>query len=133
MTCLARLGEDRYTVLRVPLFRRKKAPAVSDEHAVITHLPLSGDEFGTAEEREAVRRLEERIETAAAKLGGEHDGNEFGGGEVVLYTYGPDADQLFDAIRECLHGFDVRPGAYATKRYGRADDPDARDERVALG
>jgi hypothetical protein len=117
----------------VSLFRRKKAPDVADEHAVITHLPLSGDEFGTADEREAVGRLEERIEAAVAKLGGEHDGNEFGGGEAVLYTYGPDADQLFEAIRECLSGFDVRPGAYAIKRYGRAADPGAREERIALG
>jgi hypothetical protein len=54
------------------------------------------------------------------------------GGEAMLYTYGPDADQLFDAIRECLRGFEVRPGAYAITRYGRADDPDARDGRVAL-
>jgi hypothetical protein len=116
----------------VPLFRRKKAPVVADDHAVLTHLPLSDDEFGTADEREAVRQLEERIEVAVAKLGGEHDGNEFGGGEAILYTYGPDADQLFDAIRECLHGLEVRPGAYAIKRYGRADDPDAREDRVAL-
>ncbi|WP_406159019.1 hypothetical protein [Streptomyces canus] len=26
---------------------------------------------------------------------GEVDGNEFGGGEVVLYAYGPDAQALF--------------------------------------
>jgi len=127
-----RLGGDGYTVLRVPLFRRKNAPVVADDHAVLTHLPLSDDKFGTADEREAVRQLEEQIEAAVAKLGGEHDGNEFGGGEAMLYTYGPDADGLFDAIRECLHGFEVRPGAYAIKRYGRADDPDARAERVAL-
>jgi hypothetical protein len=124
---------DGDTVLRVPLFRRKTAPVTADDHAVLTHLPLSDDQFGTADEREAVRELEECIQEAAAKLGGEHDGNEFGGGEAMLYTYGPDADRLFDAIRECLRGFGVRPGAYAVKRYGRADDPDAREERVALG
>jgi len=116
----------------MPLFRRKKATANADDHAVLTHLPLSDDEFGTAEEREAVRDLEQRIKKAVAELGGEHDGNEFGGGEVMLYTYGPDADQIFDAIRKCLTGFDALPGAYAIKRYGRADDPGAREERVAL-
>src|SRR5215210_6893542 len=116
----------------MPLFRRKKATVGADDHAVLTHLPLSDDEFGTAEEREAVRHLEKRIERAVAKLGGEHDGNEFGGGEVMLYTYGPDADQLLDAIRKCLTGYDALPGAYAVKRYGRADDPGAREERVTL-
>jgi len=120
----------------VGLFRRKKAsaadPVASDEHAVITHLPLSGDDFGTEAERAAVHELETRIEAAVAALGGEHDGDEFGGGEAALYTYGPDADRLLEAIRGCLDGFDVRPGAYARKRYGRADDPEAREERVPL-
>ncbi len=97
---------------------------------VITHLPLSDDEFGTEEERESVYELEDRLEGAAAAVGGDHDGHEFGGGEAVLYTYGPDADRLLDAVRESLHGFSVRPGAFALKRYGRADDPDAREERV---
>lgn len=114
-------------------FRRKQTQAPPDvEHAVITHLPLSGADFGSGEEREAVYELEARIETAVAAVGGEHDGNEFGAGEAILYTYGPDADAVFDAIRECLGGFPVRPGAYAIKRYGAADDPAARQERVSL-
>ena len=117
----------------MPLFGRKKKPvAPSDEHAVITHLPLSDDDHGIAEEREAVFALEDRLLEAAAALGGEHDGNEFGGGEAVLYTYGPDADALLEAVRSCLADFPVRPGAFAVKRYGRADDPDAREERVPL-
>jgi hypothetical protein len=44
---------------------------VSDEHALITYLPLSGEKFGTGEEREAVFAPESRIEEAVAKLGGE--------------------------------------------------------------
>ena len=116
----------------MPLFRKKKPTAASDDHAVITHLPLSDDEHGSAEEREAVFTLEDRLIEAAARLGGEHDGNEFGGGEAVLYTYGPDADDLFDAVVTCLGDFPIRPGAYAVKRYGRADNPGAREERVPL-
>jgi hypothetical protein len=69
---------------------------------------------------------------AAAALGGEHDGNEFGDGEAVLYTYGPDADALLEAVRACLGDFPIRLGAYAVKRYGRADDPNAREDRVPL-
>jgi hypothetical protein len=117
----------------VPLFRRKKKPATpSEEHAVITHLPLSDDDHGTFEEREAVFAVEDRLIKAAAAVGGEHDGNEFGDGEAVLFTYGPDADALLEAVRSCLADFPVRPGAFAVKRYGRADDPDAREERVPL-
>jgi hypothetical protein len=116
------------------LFGRKKkhAQVPSDDHAVITHLPLSGDEHGTADEREAIFAIEGRLIEAAAALGGDHDGNEFGGGEAVLYTYGPDADALMEAVRACLGDFPLRPGAYAVKRYGRADDPAAREERVPL-
>jgi hypothetical protein len=51
---------------------------------------------------------------------------------VVLFTYGPDADRLFEAISGCLEGFPIRPGAYVVKRYGRANDPNAREERVPL-
>jgi hypothetical protein len=58
--------------------------------------------------------------------------NEFGAGEAVLYAYGPDADALIDAVRKSLTGFRVRAGAYAIKRYGRADDPNSTEERVEL-
>jgi hypothetical protein len=117
----------------VGFLRRKKSdPPPTVEHAVITHLPLSGDEFGTEAERDRVHELERRIEAAVAAVGGEHDGDEFGGGEAVLFTYGPDADAVFNAVRECLGDFPLQPGAYAIKRYGAADDPSAREERVSL-
>ena len=116
----------------MPLFREKKPTAPSDEQAVITHLPLSDDEHGSADEREAVFAIEDRLVEAAARAGGEHDGNEFGAGEAVLYTYGPDADALLEAVKSCLGDFPRRPGAYAVKRYRRANDPAAREERVLL-
>jgi hypothetical protein len=99
---------------------------------VITHLPLSEDEFGTEAERTEVHALEDRITAAVAGIGGDHDGDEFGGGEAVLYTYGRDADELFAAVSACLNDFPLRPGAYAIKRYGPARDPTSREERVAL-
>ena len=97
-----------------------------------THLRLSDDQFGTAEERAAVFELEERIVAAVAAIGCDHDGNEFGGGEVALFTYGPDADAMLAVIQEALRGFDVRPGSYAVKRYGHAQDRHARETRVEL-
>ena len=120
----------------MPLFRRKRdespQAAKPAQHAVITHLPLSDDEFGTDEEREAVYELEDRLERRIAAVGGEHDGHEFGGGEAVLYAYGPDADILLETIREGLADFPLQPGAHAIKRYGAAEDPDAREEHVPL-
>jgi hypothetical protein len=56
-------------------------------------------------------------------VGGDHDGDEFGGGEAVLYTYGPDADALLDAIRNSFEDFPLRPGAYAIQAVRRSGRP----------
>ena len=112
------------------LFNRKKEKIV--EQAVIVHYNLSDDEFGLPEEREAVFRLEDRLTTLVEQHQvGELDGNDFGGGEAVLYCYGPDADRLFAVIEEELRVFGARP-AYATLRYGEAADPTAVERRVDL-
>jgi hypothetical protein len=116
----------------MPLFGRKKGAPPPTEQAVITHLVLSDAQFGTEEERTAIHELEERISEAVAGIGGDHDGDEFGGGEAVLFTYGPDADRLLHAIQGCLAGFPIRPGGYAIKRYGPATDPNSKEERVGL-
>ena len=102
------------------------------EQAVIVHYNLSDDEFGLLEEREAVFQLENRLESLVERHQvGEFDGNEFGGGEAVLYCYGPDADRLFAAIEEELRSFTARP-AYATLRYGESTDPSATERRIEL-
>jgi hypothetical protein len=102
------------------------------EHALITHLPLKGGFYGSRRERRAIHRLEKRLERTVLAVGGEHDGDEFGGGEAVLYTYGPNADALLAALRQSLGSYQPLPGAYAIKRYGEVSDPNAREERVPL-
>jgi hypothetical protein len=102
------------------------------QQAVIVHYRLSDDEYGLTEEREAVFRLEDRLESLIdGHQVGQFDGNEFGAGEVVLYCYGPDADRLFDAIEQELRSFAARP-AYATLRYGDAADLSAKERRIDL-
>jgi hypothetical protein len=104
----------------------------SPEHAVIVRFPLSSSAFGTAEERNAVRILEKQVATAIASAAvGELDGHEFGGGEVVLYAYGPDATRLFAAMEPSLRTFPARP-AHAVLRFGEADDLTAIEQRVDL-
>jgi hypothetical protein len=95
------------------------------------HFPLSDSGFGTPVEREAIYALEGLLRPTVLTAGGDHDGHEFVEGEVVTFTYGPDADSLFDAIRGCLT-MEMPPGAYAIKRYGPATDPNAREVRVPL-
>jgi hypothetical protein len=118
------------------LFKRKapqiQAAAPSAEHAVIVHFKLSNDEHGTTQEREAVFALEDELEQAiASQAVGEFDGNEFGGGEAVLYAYGPNADSLFRAMEPSLRAFSARP-AFAVLRYGAAADPTANEQRIDL-
>ena len=110
-------------------FRKKQKVA---EQAVIAHYNISGGEHGLTEEREAVFGLEDRLETLINRHHvGVFDGNEFGGGEAVLYCYGSDADRLFEVIEQELRAFTARP-AYVTLRYGEADDPTATERRVDL-
>ncbi|MGW1004461.1 hypothetical protein [Streptomyces sp. NPDC002520] len=45
------------------------------------------------------------------------DGNEFGGGEAVLYAYGTDANALFKVMEPTLRGLPFRP-AHVVLRQG---------------
>lgn len=99
-------------------------------HAVLVHLKLSDDQTGDPGEREDINRLETRLGAAVqSRSVGEFDGNEFGGGECVLYMYGPDADALFTVVKPLLIGSALSKGAYAIKRYG---GPGADEARVDM-
>lgn len=118
------------------LFKRKKpepgAATKPPQHAVIVHFKLSDDRHGTVAERESVFALEDELERGIESMAaGEFDGNEFGGGEAVLYAYGPDADALFGAMEAPLRAFPNRP-AFAILRYGEASDASAKERRVTL-
>jgi hypothetical protein len=102
------------------------------EHAVIVHLSLDGGPFGAGEARDAVRALERDIESVLeGGSTGELDGDEFGGGEALLYLYGVNADGLFSAIEPSLRASSLHP-AYAILRYGDADDPQATERRIEI-
>lgn len=116
----------------MPLFKKKSPPSEPVEHAVIAHFKVSGDEFGVGHEREAIFALEEALIQAIDEAGvGEFDGNEFGGGEAVLYAYGPNADSLFAAMEPHLRAFEARP-AWCILRFGDAADPNAEEQRIDL-
>ncbi|WP_406187402.1 hypothetical protein [Streptomyces sp. NBC_01006] len=102
------------------------------EHAVIAHYRLADAGLGDPSQREAVRQaqslLTEAIEQADV---GEFDGNEYGGGKVILYAYGPDADALFAVMAPILNDLPFRP-AHVVLRYGSVDDPLAAEHHVDL-
>jgi hypothetical protein len=103
------------------------------EHAVIAHLKLSDEEFGSSEEAEDIHELSDRLAEAIEENHvGEFDGDEFGEGECVLYMYGPDADALFSAIEPVLRLSPLTKGARVIKRYGEASDRDAKEVSILL-
>jgi hypothetical protein len=99
------------------------------EHAVIIHLSIGEEHFGDASARETVRSLERAIRAIldGSDLGA-LDGDEFGGGEAVLYLYGPNADTLYAAIEPALRATPLRP-AHTILRHG---DPGAPQHQIDL-
>ncbi|WP_245687308.1 hypothetical protein [Streptacidiphilus griseoplanus] len=80
------------------------------EHSVIAHFALGGESFGDRAQREVMFRAEQHLRAAVEQAGaGEVDGNEFGGGRVAIYAYGPDADVLFAAMESELRALPFRP------------------------
>ncbi|MDX2530472.1 hypothetical protein [Streptomyces europaeiscabiei] len=88
-----------------------------EEHAVIAHFRFASGGFGEAYQRELVYEAEQVMAAAveAADVG-EVDGNEFGGGEAVVYAYGPDADALFKVMEPTLRGLPFRPAHIVLRR-----------------
>ena len=103
------------------------------EHAVIAHLKLSDGGFGSDNETADIHELSDRLAEAIQENNvGEFDGDEFGGGECVLYMYGPDADALFSAIEPVRRSSPLAKGGRVIKRYGEASDRDAKEVSVRL-
>jgi hypothetical protein len=132
----ARVGSHRESVERL-LPTPSKSPVglvhATPEHAVILHLPLSAKGFGAKDEVVVCQQIEEDLEQEIDRAGaGEMDGNEIGDGECTLFMYGPDADKLFAAIASRARSSRLGKRAWATKRYGSVDDPNARETRVHL-
>ena len=102
------------------------------EHALIVYITLSNHKLGLGKDRQIISLLENKISSALEDAGfGELDGDEFGEGECVIYTYGPDADMLWSIIFPFLAAELKTYKGYAIKRYGEADDPEVREERVS--
>jgi hypothetical protein len=101
----------------------------ASEHALVVHF-----EYGSTD-LSRLFALEELIEQALTRHGvGEFDGNEMAvdGSDGYLYMYGPDADQMFAAVRPVLEGADFMRGARVTLRYGPPANG-VREHQVVLG
>ncbi|MEY2231674.1 hypothetical protein [Streptomyces sp. BF23-19] len=106
-------------------------PEVPSEHAVMARFRLGGDDFGESDQWSRVFDAERSLAAAVVAAGvGEVDGNEFGGGEVVIFAYGPDADALYRVMEPGLRALPFRP-AHVVLRYGEPAE-DVMSERIEL-
>ncbi|MFF0432375.1 hypothetical protein ACFYU9_09165 [Streptomyces sp. NPDC004327] len=106
-------------------------PETPPEHAVTAHFQLGGDDLGEPDQWSLAFEAERLIGVVVAAAGvGEVDGNEFGGGEVVIFAYGPDAHALYQVMESGLRALPFRP-AHVVLRYGEPAD-DVVSERVDL-
>jgi hypothetical protein len=97
------------------------------EHLVMVYFSLSGEKFGSAEERSRLQSLSEKLDELITTKGvGEFDGDDFGEGECIFYMYGPDADVLYSTIEPSVRSSSLAVGAKIVRQYGSPDDPDVR-------
>jgi hypothetical protein len=101
---------------------RTPTPSPVEEQAVLIYF--------ANEDLEGSIPLQESLDKLLSKSSlGMFDGNEIGGGELVLYLYGPDAELLFKHIEPTLRADQFCNGARAVIRWG---GPNAPQREVVL-
>ena len=94
----------------------------TDERDLLVVLRLSNRNMGTHEERSQIELLAEQLESAVLEANvGEYDGDEFGGGECILFFCGPDEDQLLAVLRPLLQRSALARGAHFVRLVEGAD------------
>ncbi|MFE1852077.1 hypothetical protein [Streptomyces sp. NPDC059489] len=83
-------------------------PETPPEHAVIARFHLGGS-LGESDQWALVFEAERTMAAAVQAAGvGEVGGNEFGGGEVVIFAYRPDAKTLYRVMEPGLRALPFR-------------------------
>jgi len=96
------------------------APAT--EHDVVVHLRLGNRALGTAGERADIERLAEQLAAAVEDAGvGEYDGDEYGGGECLLFFAGRDAEAMFAVLQPLLRANPHGRGATVQLQFGSGE------------
>jgi hypothetical protein len=112
------------------LFGARAKDDAAEDHAVLIHIRLAG-EWPVDEETAGYHALQDEREAAITGAGaGELDGDEWGGGECVIFTYGPDAEALWESMEPVLEKRSFPKGSYAIKRFGGPGC--GREERVDI-
>jgi len=98
---------------------RPLEPLDTSEHSLLVYLKLSDDDLGTDEEEMAIQELDAQLERLVLESAvGRYEESVVGGGYYKLFMYGPDADQIFEAVLPTLFQFPAAPGSFLVKGYG---------------
>ena len=115
------------------LLRRSDADPVLGEmeQAATVCLKLADEEIGSAQEREAISVLRDRLIRAVGQRDvGEFDTLEFDDGFATVSFNGPNADRIAEVILPVVRTYAARSGSYVVKRYG---EPGAREQSIVIG
>jgi len=83
------------------------------ERDLLVVLQLSNRQMGTNEERAEIALLADKLDAVVQEAGlGEYDGDEYGGGECVLFFCGPDEMALIGFLRPLLQRSPYGRGAH---------------------
>jgi hypothetical protein len=111
-----------------PIKQATDAQPRDAQHALLLHLVVEPcDMDGIVERYHAIQ--DELEEAVLVHHAGVLDGDEWSEGLCTVYFYGPDADQLWDAVAPVLEKHPFPKGSHAIRAYG---PPGSRSERVDL-
>jgi hypothetical protein len=95
---------------------KSQTPTPTEEQAVLIYVPN--------EDLEGSIPLQDNLYELLDKSSvGMFDGNEVGGGKLVLFLYGPDAELLFRHIEPTLRADEFCKGSKVVIRWGGPDAP----------
>lgn len=104
----------------------------ADERDVLVVMRLSNRGMGTNEERAEIARFADQLADAVEEAGiGEYDGDEYGGGEHILFFCGPDEMKLVEFLRPLLQRAPCGRGAHFV-RLIETDDGEMKREKIPL-
>jgi hypothetical protein len=93
-----------------------------EEQDLLVVLALGNKAMGTSREREEIAAFADQLEAAVTEAGaGEYDGDEFGGGECILFFCGPDIDRLLAVLQPLLRRSPLCRGGHLVRMVPGSD------------
>ncbi|MFT4843110.1 MAG: hypothetical protein ACI8UD_002290 [Planctomycetota bacterium] len=104
----------------------------AEERDLLVVLRLSNRQMGTNDERADIALLAEDLAAKVEEAGlGEYDGDEYGGGECILFFCGPNEMELLGFLRSLLQHSRYARGAHFV-RLIESSDGEMKRENIPM-